>query len=151
MKKTMIGLLALTMALMVICSACGGNETKESENTPTEAPEATELPKVTAKPQEGEDTPAMKTADENSAPEDVDVEKLREEKLAAMSEDAKTAMGLVGQSVKELYAAIGQPQSKTYVASCYVSDGQDGALVYDGFTVNTTVFSSGEELVMGVE
>lgn len=151
MKKTMIGFLALTMALVVLCSACGGNEKKEPETAPTEAPEATELPTVTAKPKEGEDTPVMKTADENTAPEDVDPNKVQEEKLASMSEDAKTAMGLMGQPVSELYAAIGQPKSSSYVASCYVANGQDGALVYDGFTVSTTIFASGEELVMGVE
>ena len=52
--------------------------------------------------------------------------------------DPKTiAEGLVGRPVSELYAAIGRPLSADYAPSCLVIDGEDGELIYDGFTVYT--------------
>ena len=56
---------------------------------------------------------------------------------------------LFGATVDELYDAIGKPISASYSASCMVADGEDGLLVYDGFTVSTTRFPNGQEIVMG--
>ena len=53
MKKILLVSLALMMALMVLCSACGGS--KDDTTAPTQEPEATELPSVTAPPQENGD------------------------------------------------------------------------------------------------
>ncbi len=47
------------------------------------------------------------------------------------------AQGLVGRPVSELYAAIGRPISSDYAPSCLDFEGEDGELVYDGFTVYT--------------
>lgn len=46
------------------------------------------------------------------------------------------AAALVGSSVSKLYDTIGQPLSADYAPSCLV-DGDDGMLIYDGFTVYT--------------
>lgn len=59
------------------------------------------------------------------------------------------AESLIDHDVSELIAAIGEPQSSDYVTSC-LGPGQDGELVYDGFTVFT--YREGDyEIVMEVE
>ena len=47
-----------------------------------------------------------------------------------------TAQGLVGSDISALYAAVGYPTSSSYAPSC-LGDGEDGELLYDGFTVYT--------------
>lgn len=59
------------------------------------------------------------------------------------------ARGLIGQSVEELYAQVGEPLSAEYAPSC-LGDGDDGELVYDGFIVYT-YREEGSELVEDVE
>lgn len=148
MKKTLIVMMALMMALTVFCTACGGND----QPAPTEAPaaeaEATELPTVT-KPPEGAEENGVVSANANNnvqLMEGMD----RETWLASLSEDQrKVEEELIGATVEELYAAIGQPTSSYYSVSCMVADGEDGMLYYDGFTVSTTRFPSGVEMVMG--
>lgn len=46
------------------------------------------------------------------------------------------AAAFIGQSVSSLIAAIGQPLSQSYAPSC-LGGGEDGELVYNGFTVYT--------------
>ena len=46
------------------------------------------------------------------------------------------AQAFIGQSVSSLIAAIGQPLSRSYAPSC-LGDGEDGELIYNGFTVYT--------------
>ena len=46
------------------------------------------------------------------------------------------AAAFIGQSVSSLIAAIGQPISRDYAPSC-MGSGEDGELVYNGFTVYT--------------
>ena len=59
--------------------------------------------------------------------------------------DPKTvAMSLIGHSVSELYAAIGQPISSDYAPGCVEPDSEDGELIYSGFTVYTVRTASRE-------
>lgn len=147
MKKTLLGILALTMALTVLCSACGGNTEKAPEAT--EAPaEATELPTVTKPPEEAEETGMVGANANNNVTlmEGMD----RDTWLASLSEDQRLVEEeLIGATVEELYKAIGEPKSSYYSTSCMVVDGEDGMLYYDGFSVSTTRFPSGMEMVMG--
>ena len=149
MKKTWIGIAALMMALAVFCAACGGSDAPAPSEAPAAEPEATELPSVTAPPQEGETGTNMVSANANDtslATAHLD----RDSWLASLSEDQrKVEEELIGATVEELYAAIGKPSGVSYSASCLVTDGEDGLLQYDGFMVSTTRFSSGQELVMG--
>ena len=60
----------------------------------------------------------------------------------------ETASAFIGQSVSSLIAAIGQPLSQGYAPSC-LGDGEDGELIYDGFTVYT-YREGGTEIVQDV-
>lgn len=46
------------------------------------------------------------------------------------------AQAFIGRSASSLIAAIGQPLSRSYAPSC-LGDGEDGELIYSGFTVYT--------------
>lgn len=54
-----------------------------------------------------------------------------------------TAQTLVGKSVEELYKAIGQPRKTVYLPSC-IGEGEDGTLMYAGFSVTTYKDKNGE-------
>ncbi len=58
-------------------------------------------------------------------------------------EGADVAKGLIGATVEELYAALGEPASAEYAAGC-LTDGDEGTLYYDGFVVYTTRDDRGE-------
>ena len=49
---------------------------------------------------------------------------------------ADAARAYIGQSVSSMIAALGSPISSSYAPSC-LGPGEDGELVYDGFTVYT--------------
>ena len=61
-----------------------------------------------------------------------------------MSAEEKKAIaeGYIDQSVEDLIAVIGQPESSDYAPSC-LGDGDDGNLYYEGFTVYT--YREGDE------
>ena len=50
---------------------------------------------------------------------------------------------------RELFAAIGEPESSQYASSCEVDGGEDGMQFYDGFYV-WTLRTDEEELVRAV-
>ena len=52
-------------------------------------------------------------------------------------------MTFIDRPLEELLAEFGEPESRDYVPSC-LGNGQDGELVYDGFTVYTYRSSEGE-------
>ena len=58
------------------------------------------------------------------------------EEQAAENEQKTVAESYIGKEVSELYDAIGEPESASYASSC-LGSGEDGELVYDGFTVYT--------------
>ncbi len=140
MKKIIILALALTMVL-ALCAGCGGSK---QEAQPTAAP--TDLPSVTAPPA-GAESSGLNSANDDAAPigqpgQGPDLS----------SEEAKTAYGLMGQDVTELYNAVGKPGSSEYSASCIAPDAgaEDGLLYYDGFTVSTVRYPDGSEQIVGV-
>lgn len=45
-------------------------------------------------------------------------------------------MSYIGRSASSLIAAIGQPLARDYAPSC-LGSGEDGELIYNGFTVYT--------------
>ena len=53
-----------------------------------------------------------------------------------MAATADAARAYIGQSVSSMIAALGSPISSSYAPSC-LGPGEDGELVYDGFTVYT--------------
>ena len=147
-RKTIWTALVLALALLFVCAGCGGGNDQPKENEPaaTEEPAPTELPSVTAPPavSNGDDN-GMVEAENNNAPQ----QSSREDWLASLSEEQRKAEELVGESVEELFAAIGQPIRSIYSVSCLVDNGEDGLLYYDGFTVSTTRWPDGTELVQG--
>lgn len=68
-----------------------------------------------------------------SEPEPESQPKPQAEAPAATKEQA---MAYIGQSVSSMISAIGAPNSSSYAPSC-LGAGEDGELLYDGFTVYT--------------
>ncbi len=132
--------LALTLLLVLALSlaACGS---KKADATP--APDAASGPDASGIPAGVEETEPPKVTD---SPADGQVP---DSAIPATPEDLKAiAEAFVGRPVEELYAAVGQPDSASYAASC-LGPGQDGELVYEGFTVYTYL-EDGTETVNAV-
>lgn len=113
-----------------------GETQEEPASTETPAPEET----APSQPVQTEPEPVQTApAETTPAPEEtVQAEASQVDGAAAPAGDLKSiAEGLVGRPVSELYAAIGDPLSSSYVPSCLVVDGEDGELIYDGFIVYT--------------
>ena len=53
-----------------------------------------------------------------------------------MTPTADAARAYIGQSASSLIAALGSPISSSYAPSC-LGPGEDGELIYSGFTVYT--------------
>ena len=147
MKKTCLIVLVLMLAMTVLCAACGGSNEPapaESEN----APEATELPTVTAPPAGAGSGEDIVGAEDNAAPDQMTAEEARESWPEARK---KVEDELVGASLEELYEAIGKPSKTSYGTSCYMEGAEDGVLFYDGFYVSTTRFPDGTEFITGTD
>lgn len=141
MKRYMILILALVLALTMLCAGCGGNDAPETPEA-----EATELPTVTKKPTDDQAVSNIVGADDNAAP----MQRADGDALAAMGEQQRyVEENLAGEEVQALYDYLGQPISTEYTTSCVTADGLDGLLYYDGFYVSTTRFASGEEIIWG--
>ena len=123
MKKLTV--LLLCLALLTL-AACGD----------APAPAATEAP--AAPVQEATPEPAPETeAPVETAPS---VEEIKAKILEMQGED-----------VQALIDWLGEPLSRDYASSCLITGGQDGELVYDGFTVYTLVDADGNETIYDVE
>lgn len=131
MRQPKIITLLLFAALLLGLCACGSGSTPAPAATP--APEITPLP-----------TPAPTAAPEPSA--EPEPEPSAEPEPGPEFNAKAAAEELVGADVSELYEAIGYPVSSSYAPSC-LGDGEDGELVYDGFTVYTFKAASGAETV----
>lgn len=117
MKKTLAFLL-LAAALLSL-AGCGSDKNTPEPPAETAAPtpvataaptpEATPVPEATATP----------------APEE-----------PASASPKELAEACIGGEVSELYDAVGEPDSADYSPSC-LGPGEDGELIYDGFTVYT--------------
>ena len=74
---------------------------------------------------------------------------LRRQRSTAENEQKIIAESYIGKEVSELYDAIGEPESVSYASSC-LGSGEDGELVYNGFTVYT--YKEGDsEVVQNVQ
>ena len=84
----------------------------------------------TTAPQQSAPTAEPQTASE---PEP---ESQPEPQAEAPAPTKEQAMAYIGQSVSSMISAIGAPNSSSYAPSC-LGAGEDGELLYDGFTVYT--------------
>ncbi len=108
--KKLISIILLCATAVLLC-ACGSAAPDKSSSGGSAVP-----PMQTAS---GSDTQAAADAPEEKAAEN-------EQKIIAES--------YIGKEVSELYDAIGKPESVSYASSC-LGSGEDGELVYNGFTV----------------
>ncbi|MCR5090762.1 MAG: hypothetical protein K6C08_14785 [Oscillospiraceae bacterium] len=139
MKRFSIFILILCLLL----AGCGkpapaqespASETPESTLVPSEAPtapsETVSLPAQTAS------LPDSMLKEDDSPDEE--------------KPDFEAAKTFVDKTLEELTAVIGEPLSSSYVSSC-LGPGQDGELVYDGFTVYTYREGSAETILDVIE
>ena len=103
----------LIAALLLTFAACGADQEPAPTSTPVETSEPT--PAATPAPTPAPDTQTTPVSD---------------------ADPKATAQGLVGSDISALYAAVGYPTSSSYAPSC-LGEGEDGELLYDGFTVYT--------------
>ena len=123
--KKLISIILLCATAVLLC-ACGSAAPDKSSSGGSAVP-----PMQTAS---GSDTQAAADAPEEKAAEN-------EQKIIAES--------YIGKEVSELYDAIGEPESVSYASSC-LGSGEDGELVYNGFTVYTYK-ESDSEVVQNVQ
>lgn len=123
-----------------------------AEPEQTEEPATTEAPENTDAPAEEAPAPAETTAaaasDPTAAPESTP--EPTPEPTAA-PDNRSIALGMIGQDINALYAAVGSPNSTDYAASCMIVGGDDGILYYDDFTVYTYRYADGTEFINFVE
>ncbi len=123
--KKLISIILLCATAVLLC-ACGSAAPDKSSSGGSAVP-----PMQTAS---GSNTQAAADAPEEKAAEN-------EQKIIAES--------YIGKEVSELIAAIGEPESSSYASSC-LGSGEDGELVYNGFTVYT--YKEGDsEVVQNVQ
>lgn len=143
--KKMFALL-LVLGLMVSLCACGsGEETVQpSENmVPME-------PVITTEPAEADGMEELVAASETNAAAMAEQEPPASATDAELDEEAyATAQEFIGQSAADMQAAIGEPTSVQYAASCLEEGADDGMLFYPGFYV-WTVRNGAEETVYDV-
>lgn len=114
----------------------------------TDTPAASAAPAVVSAPKPAVSTPAPAVnppAPASDAPGAPDTPPPAAETLAPAPEPTpepapavtkSDAQAFIGRSASSLIAAIGQPLSRSYAPSC-LGDGEDGELIYSGFTVYT--------------
>lgn len=124
-----------------------GESTPETAGTDTPAA-ASAAPAVVSAPKPAVSTPAPAVnppAPASDAPGAPDTPPPAAETLAPAPEPTpepaptvskSDAQAFIGRSASSLIAAIGQPLSRSYAPSC-LGDGEDGELIYNGFTVYT--------------
>ncbi len=137
MKRIAALLLVFVLAAGLL-SACGGEKHEPVVVVETPAPTAeTEKPAPT---EEAQPAPAP-VPEETPQPEETEDD----------NEQYQIALGLVGKSVEELYAAIGYPETSDYGPSCIGDPGdKDGQLDYKGFSVFTLLKANGGETIVDV-
>lgn len=150
MKKTLIAVLMLMSMMVLLCAACGGSdESAQTVSSAAETETEATLPPVTTKEPDTDDgQPNIVEADDNTRPG----ETVSTDWLSTLSEEQRyVEENLIGASVDDVIAYLGEPNSTEYTATCLGHGGQDGILWYDGFIVSTTRYPSGEEIVLGTE
>ena len=137
MKRWMIAALALTLCAS-LCACAGSKPSQEETELQPLSPVMEEMPPASVSNAEDQ-TPLPPASETDALPEETgDTESL-----------ISQAQECIGRSVDELIAAIGEPESSEYAASCEAEDAEDGMLQYDGFYV-WTLKTADEELVRDV-
>ncbi len=174
MRKSILAVLLVMSIILIFCAGCGSSNdepvaavsatmapTPEPTAEPEATPEPTAEPEATPEPteepaeeepaEEQEEKPEESTSNNNSGNTQSQATAKPEPTAEPEPEVDKfsVAQNMMGRSVQDLFAAIGQPNGSEYTTSCLVFDGEDGLLYYDGFTVSTVRYSDGTELVMG--
>lgn len=129
MKK--IFAILLIIALAAGLTACAAGESAAEDAAPTMTPEEARLASET-------NASAIAQSEDEAPASDTDAE--------TDTEAYEQAMQYIGQPVEELYAAIGEPESANYAASCDEENAEDGMLFYGGFYV-WTVKTETEEII----
>ena len=138
MKKAFA--LILLLALLLTLAACGAPAAPEE-------PEE-EVPVMTAVlPGASQKEPAVKPTE---PPAEVEVT-AEEEPESNTAETVARILKMKGQPVEDLIEWLGEPISREYSSSCLIDGGQDGQLVYEGFTVYTLVEKDGTETIYDCE
>lgn len=137
MKK--FAALMLVMGLILSLCACGAAQTQEElELVPMEPVAAT--PSVEEQMAASESNAALYAG---ATPPASQSDIVLDEDLYAQAQE------FIGLSAAEMYAAIGEPTSVQYAASCLEEGADDGMLFYPGFYV-WTVRNGAEETVHAV-
>ena len=106
----------------------------QSVQTPAPTPVESAAPQVTVEPTAVVSTPAPEpTTEQTPAPAETPAPAAEEPSADATAENARA---YIGQSASSLIDALGAPISSSYAPSC-LGPGEDGELIYDGFTVYT--------------
>lgn len=143
MKKTIIALLALILALSLVSCSSSGNKDTVKDDTPavTDTDSAADTTDETADtPEDKSETETTEEPDQITVPDSKDGEFLQYE--------YDNAVMLIDHDVEELYTLIGQPNDTSYASSC-IGSGEDGELYYNGFIV-VTYRENGTETVVDV-
>lgn len=121
--KQLICILLSLILVLALC-ACGGEK-------PAEAPAQTSAPR------------------QQSTLPDAGLHQAEEAGAEELSDRIALAQSFLEKDAADLIAALGEPLERNYASSC-IGPGEDGELVYDGFTVFT--YKEGDsEIVKGVE
>ncbi len=139
MKKAFA--LILLLALLLTLAACGAPAAPEEPEE--EVPVMTAvLPGASQK-----EEPAVEPTE---PPAEVEVA-AEEEPESNTAETVARILKMKGQPVEDLIEWLGEPISREYSSSCLIDGGQDGQLVYEGFTVYTLVQADGTETIYDCE
>lgn len=148
MKKTNI-ILALVLVFVMLFSfaGCGGGNDTAGDNK--EQQQQTQVDQNDDKQDETDVNDADKddasTNQDTSSNTDQNDESDKKEE-APTAPTAADAKAYIGKSLSSLISAIGSPVSSQYSPSC-MGDGEDGELVYNGFTVYTYKEGGSEKVV----
>lgn len=139
----------LLAALLLALCACSQTQPPASGPEPDSAavaPTLTPVPSAGPESAPPSDAPEPESESEPEAEPEPESEPAGADEEDGADELKAIALGLVGADVSALYDAVGYPISSSYAPSC-LGDGEDGELVYDGFTVYTFKAASGGETV----
>ena len=150
MKKTRV-ILALLLAFVMLFSfvACGGDTADDSKDQQQQVQidqdtdDQSDEDEGIQTDQEKEDQTSGDSSAQQQTPADNDQDAQKDEPKAPTAADAKA---YIGKSASSLISALGSPVSAQYSPSC-MGDGEDGELVYNGFTVYTYREGGNEKVV----
>lgn len=160
--------LALGAALCLLCACTNQAEPTRSPSSAPTPPQSASAPAPSVGPASPSAAPAVESAapsvasaspsaapavesaapsvEPSPAPESAEPSPTP----AVSAPTAEDARAYIGKDVSQLLAALGEPTGGSSYASSCLGDGEDGELLYDGFTVYT-YRENGVETVQDVE